>query len=411
MKRLLRFAGFLLALVPAGWIVGYCAQQWRSMQSSTAQIPLAPARLGEFLVLVPCRGELVAGRSVQITAPMSVQGLQIVWLAPAGEAIKEGDPAIRFDPSAVRQQLVEKEAGLRQAQASLEQAHAEARIREEEDRRALSAARYQVERARIEVSKQEVVSALQGEESRIDLGIAEEKLRTQQATGDMHAAASKARIASLDRVRRQAESEVNLAKRRLETMEVKAPLNGVIVFMPNYSQGWMNAKPFKVGDSVWPGSSIAEIPELASIEMKGKLEEIDRGRIAAGMPVRIHLDPMPEKVFQGKLAALSPLTEQSFEWPPTRSFRASARFQDPDPRLRPGMNGRIDVIVDRIPNAISVPSKAVFTRNGQPVVYRMERGLHVPVQVKVVARNVDEVAIEGLPAGAQVALTEPEPSK
>lgn len=411
MKRVGRFAAMLLALAPAGWIVNYFLQQWRSMQAVSAQAPVATARKGEFLVLVPCRGELVAGRSVQITAPMSVQGLQIVWLAPSGEAIKEGDPAIRFDPSAVRQQLVEKEAALRQSDASLEQALAEARIKEEEDRRALSAARYQVERARIEVSKQEVVSALQGEESKIDLGLAEERLRTQQATNDMHTAASKARIASLERVKSQAEAEVAITKRRLEKMEVKAPLSGVIVYMPNYSQGWMNAKPFKIGDSVWPGSSLAEIPELSSIEMKGKLEEIDRGKISAGMPVRIRLDPMPEKVFTGKLSALSPLTEQSFEWPPTRNFRASARFDEPDERLRPGMNGRIDVIVDRLPNAISVPSKAVFTKDGKPVVYRMERGSPVAVEVKVVARNVDEVALEGLAEGVQVALVEPEAAK
>ena len=38
------------------------------------------------------------------------------------------------------------------------------------------------------------------------------------------------------------------------------------------------------------------------------------------------------------------------------------------------MNGNMDVIVSRIPNAISIPAKAVFTRNGKPIVYVAEKG-------------------------------------
>ena len=40
------------------------------------------------------------------------------------------------------------------------------------------------------------------------------------------------------------------------------------------------------------------------------------------------------------------LTEQSFEWPPTRSFKGYARLVKSDPRLRPGMNGGMDVTPD-----------------------------------------------------------------
>ena len=68
----------------------------------------------------------------------------------------------------------------------------------------------------------------------------------------------------------------------------------------NYSQGWMNAKPFKVGDQVWPGSIIAELPDLSTLEMKGKLEEIDRGKINADQDARILVDSFPEKPFPAK---------------------------------------------------------------------------------------------------------------
>ena len=257
-------------------------------------LPVAPARKGDFLVIVRCRGELKARRSMQITAPVNVPSLRIVWQAPSGSTVKSGDPVVRLDPSSTRQQLQEKEAALQQAQATLDQAVAEARITAEQDQRDLSTSKYDVERARMEASKAEIVSKLQGEESRIDLGLAEQKLRVQEATVNLHDTSGKAKIASLTRQRDQAQTEVDLTKHRLAQMELKAPLGGIVMYLPNYSQGWMNAKPFQVGDQVWPGGVVAEIPDLSTLEMEGKVEEIDRGRVAAGDEARVRIDSLPE---------------------------------------------------------------------------------------------------------------------
>lgn len=109
------------------------------------------------------------------------------------------------------------------------------------------------------------------------------------------------------------------------------------------------------------------------------------------------------------LIAISPLTEQGFEWPRTSSFRAYGHIRQPDPRLRPSMNGNMDVIVNRIPNAISIPAKAVFTSHGKPIVYVAEKGGYRAVEVELLARNPDEVAVKGIKAGTLVTLVEVKP--
>jgi multidrug efflux pump subunit AcrA (membrane-fusion protein) len=406
-RKYLRRAGAVVLAAAAVAAGAAGLRQFRRVQAAES-LATAPARQGEFLVIVRCRGELRARRSVQITAPVNVPELRIVWLATPGMIVREGGPVIRFDPSSAKQQLNERQAALQQAQATLEQAEAQARITAEEDKRDLAQARYQVERARLEVTKTEIVSRLQGEESKIDLALAEKSLRVQEATVQLHQASDRARIASFTRQRDKAREELEITEYRLAQMELKAPLTGLINFLPNYSQGWMNAKPFKVGDQAWPGGALAEIPDLNTLEMEGKVEEIDRGRIAAGHDVRVRIDSIPELTFPAKLDGISPLTEQAFEFPPTRSFRGYARIEKPDPRLRPSMNGSMDIVVKRIPNAISVPAKAVFTRNGKPVVYAAERGVYGAAPVEVLARNPDEVAISGISAGTQVTLVEPE---
>lgn len=375
-------------------------------------IPTAIAHKGTFSVLVHCRGELTASRSVQLISPLDVADLQIVWLAPAGSTVKKGASVVRFDPSRLTQDLKEKQAALMQAQAVLEQASAQARITADQDALDLSTARYAAEKARLEASKKAIVSAMDGEKSSIDLGLAEEKLKVQAATTAMHKASGRAKIASQARLRDEALADLARTKRSLSQMELKSPINGLVNYLPNYSQGWMNAQPFKVGDHVSSGQAVAEIPDLSTLEMESKVDEVDRGRIALGAAVLVHVDALPEKTFDAKLQSISPLTEQSFnEWPPTRSFRAFAHTGDPDDRLRPGMNAAADIVESRLDNAISIPARALFTAQGKPVVYLKENKEFRQTAVRVKARNSDEVAVDGIAPGSTVALLEPTKGK
>ena len=371
-------------------------------------VPTVVAHKGEFLVLVHSRGELTALRSVQLRAPEDVPDLQIVFLAPPGSEVTPGQTVIRFDPSKAQQQLKERAASLKQAQGSLDQAVAQARITAEQDKLDLEQARYAVEKARLEASKQSIVSAIQGEESHIDLGVAEEKLRVEQATVALHKASDAAKIASATRLRDQEQAEIDLANRQLAKMEVRSPLRGIVSWESNESQGWMNAQPFKVGDHAWPGGLIGEIPDLSTLEMESRVDEMDRGKITPGAAVLIHIDALPETTFPAHLASISPLTEQSFnDWPPTRSFKAYARLDKADPRLLPGMNAGADFVITRIPDAISIPAKALFTRNGKPIVYLRTGAGYQAREVTVLARNPEDVAIAGVEAGATIAVAAP----
>jgi multidrug efflux pump subunit AcrA (membrane-fusion protein) len=256
MKRL---RPWLVAVVLCALIAGagYAARYLRRTQN-VVDVPMVPAREGEFQVIVSCRGDLVARRSVQILAPQ-VPNLNIVWTASPGSNVKAGDVVVKFDRGGAERQLRENEAALQQAAAPLQQAEADARITAEQDRRDLAAARYAVEKARLEVTKAEIVSVLQAEESKISLGLAEEKLHVQEAANSTHAASDAAKIASARRLLDKAREDRDLTRERLARMELQSPLDGVFVLLNNNSQGWMNAKPFKAGDNVWPGSAIAEI--------------------------------------------------------------------------------------------------------------------------------------------------------
>jgi HlyD family secretion protein len=400
----------ILVAIAVVVVVGAIAEGVSRMRKVQAAVnpPTARARKGEFAVIVVCRGELTVKRSVQLVAPVNVPDLKIVWLAPPGGAIKPGQPVVRFDPSSAKQQVDEKTAALRQAQATVDQAVAQARITAEQDKLDLANARYQVERARLEASKQAIVSVIQGEESKVDLESAQMKLKVQEATVNLHKASDDAKIASVTRQLAKAQAELNLAKERFGEMEMKAPIDGVVVYQMNNSQGWANRQPFKVGDHVWSGAPLAVIPDLSTIRMEGRLDEVDRGRVTAGAEARVHVDAFPEQTMAAKVASVSPLTMVTFgEWPPVRSFHVYGEIQKPDARLRPDMNGSMDVITARLPNAISIPGKAIFTSDGKPIAYVAQKdGTYRAVNVQILARNPDEIAVSGIAENSVVSLSD-----
>jgi multidrug efflux pump subunit AcrA (membrane-fusion protein) len=403
-----RIRGWLILLVILAAAAGSAFGVYRMRQTATAvDLPVAAARPGEFLAIIRCRGDLKAGHSVQINTPI-VPNLRISWMAPAGETVQAGESLIKFDSSSATQQLAQKDAALRQAEASLQQALAQSQITAEQDKSDLEQARYTVERAKLEVTRLTIKSRIDGDEAKVDLATAEQKLKAQEAAVALHAASDKAKIASLTRLRDQANADVELMKSRIAQMEIKAPITGIPSYANNYSQGWNNARPFKVGDNVAAGMNLGEIPDLQSLEMDVKVEEIDRGRITLGADVRVRVDSLPEVNVGAKLDRISPLAELStYEWPPTRAFHAYARIPKPDPRMRPAMNGGMDIIINRIPKAVSIPAKALFTRDGKPIVYLADKGHYTPAAVEVQARNPDEVAVKGIPAGVMVALVDP----
>jgi HlyD family secretion protein len=398
---------FVVLLMAGGAAAG--VYRLRHVQTDT-DLPVIQAKQGEFLVIVRCRGEVLARQSAQIYTPI-VPGLRIAWMSPGGEKVNEGDPIIRFDSSQAQQQLMQKKAALQQAQAALDQWMAQSRITVEQDKSDFADAQYTVERSKLQVLVATGKSKIEGEEAAVDQGVAEQKLKVQDATVALHRVADQAKMASLTRLRDQAKADVDLTQARIDQMEIKAPGSGLLIFNMNYQGAFSSsdAKPYKVGDNVYSGMGLGEIPDMSTLELEGKIEETDRGRITNGQDVVVKVDALPELSLPAKLSQISPLAEVSLnEYPPTRSFKAAARILTPDKRLRPGMNGGMDIVVNRIANAISIPAKALFTKNGNPVVYLGSGANFRAVEVKVDARNPDEVAVSGIPAGSTVALVDVE---
>jgi multidrug efflux pump subunit AcrA (membrane-fusion protein) len=79
-----------------------------------------------------------------------------------------------------------------------------------------------------------------------------------------------------------------------------------------------------------------------------------------------------------------------------------------DVLLRPGMLADVEIIVEKIPDAIHVPTQAIFERDNKPFVYVRLRDQWAERPVKIAKRTESTVVLSsGVNPGELVALADP----
>ncbi len=371
-------------------------------------IPTLEVKRGEFIDSVQFRGEVKAMKSVPISAPAEAGDLEIVKIAADGTQLKQGDTIVEFDKTKTEQELAQYRSTLKSARAEIEQARAQARLKEEEDVTAVMKARYDVEAAKLDASKQEIVSRIEGAEAKLKVADAEQKLHEMEEKVKSDRAVNKATIESKTQASKKAAYDVQRAERALTKMILRAPLAGMISLVPVWRPE--GEVPFKPGDRAWPGALMAELPDVSSLRISARVDETERGRIAVKQSVTAQLDAIPDRQFTGNIDQISTIASIDFSagWPIPRNFNLEIALDQADTRLKPGMTAQLTVVVDRVPDALSIPSEASFQKSGQTVAYVWEGSNFQEHAIDIGRRSRNRILVaKGLRAGDRVALKDP----
>jgi HlyD family secretion protein len=160
------------------------------------EVPTFDVKRGEFIDSIDFRGEVKAMKSITISAPAEAGDLQIVKIAADGTQVKQGDVVVQFDKSKTEQDLAQHRSSLKSARAEIEQAKAQARLTEEEDVTAVKKSQFELETAKLDASKQEILSKIEGAEANLKVADAQQKLHEVEEKLKADRALSKATIES-----------------------------------------------------------------------------------------------------------------------------------------------------------------------------------------------------------------------
>jgi len=352
---------------------------------------------------------------VPIAAPQTPD-LQIVRLAADGKPIKKGDIVVEFDAAAQEERYLEKSTEVRQVDSEIIQKEAQHSIADEQNAMLVMRSEYDLERAKLEASKQEILSEIEGLKNRITVRVSEGELQKSKTTAEATDISQQADIVQLEEKKNKAIRDLERTKSYLGNMVLRAPVDGVVQIRPNTrAQGSSSRSrpPFQEGDSVWAGAEIADIPDLSSMVVEFRVEEIDRGRARIGQKVRGRVDAVAGAVFEGAIEWLSPIATLIFRrFPPEKNFPARARIAKIDDQLRPGMSASVEIIVEERPNVLVIPAKASFQIEGKPTVFIRSGNGFRRQTIDVLARNANEIVVSGdINEGEVIALENPESNR
>ena len=412
-KKTTRAAAFLLA-VGLGASGISCRQT--TVLAGDAEVPTTTVKEVDLQLKVFTKGALHTEQSRGLSAPPIAGGtLQIVQLAAAGAHVHAGDVVLEFDPSQQEYNLAQNRSDLEQADQEIVKAKADAAVQTAEDQTALLKAKYAVRKAELEVSKNEILSSIDGQKNVLALDEAKRALTQLEQDIRSHGASNDAALAISQEKHHKARPEMDQAELNIKNMKITSPIDGLMVIHGNrdstggFFMDGMTLPDYHVGDQVNPGSSIAEVIDSSHLEISAQVGETDRTNLKTGQSVEIKVDALPGESFTGRVRTVGGATAREF-WDDNakHKFDVAIQLDRADPRLRPGFEAQLSILGDHLTHAVSLPAEAVFEHAGKKIVY-CERGRGFEMQeVKVLALSEGRAILEGIPVGTVVALVNPD---
>src|SRR6266568_5541375 len=165
-----------------------------------------------------------------------------------------------------------------------------------------------------------------------------------------------------------ARGKLDVAKANLERTEtllnyarITAPFSGIITkrmvdpgaFIPAATSG-----------STAQNAAIVTLTDLNRVRLQVAVPELESSLVAADQPVRLSVDGLPGRNFDGKITRFSySLDDQN------KTMLAESELPNPKFELRPGMYAIVKIGIERKEDALLVPVDALFVEKSGPSLF------------------------------------------
>ena len=299
-------------------------------------------------------GQIVPEQEIQVKSQIS--GIVKTCYVEVGDRVEKGDHLFEIIPDPTPLEVTEAERNLELAEVAYRQARTElARYKKLLDSGVLARDKYD---SQTETHDQ---SQIQLELSRERLTLLREgKLARKSGRGD------------IDSI-------------------IRAPASGTVL-----------ERQVNPGDPVVPlttfqaGTALMTLADMSSLLFKGTVDEIDVGKLAEGLPVRIQIGALPDAEIKGGLTRIAPKAKEKEG---STLFDVEVEITDRGGiLLRAGYSANCDIIIQEKADVVLVPERLVLFEDerafvelppddpeGEPVKQEITVGLSDGLQVEVVA--------------------------
>lgn len=147
---------------------------------------------------------------------------------------------------------------------------------------------------------------------------------------------------------KQAQAALDLAKQGLSDADIRSPIDGVVA-----------ERKVEPGMQLGAGKDVARIVSLQHIYFDAQLSATQYAQVQSGMLVKITVDALPGRSFQGHVSKIYPVASST-----ARSFTVRIDIANEGYTLRPQMFARGQIVLDTHSHALLIPRDAVLDFSG-----------------------------------------------
>lgn len=289
-------------------------------------------------------GELAAIESRAFVMPRFGRmwfNLKVIGLLKHGSVVKAGDSIIQLDPADVKKMIIDKQSQLETQLAVIEKLKVDQNNKEQElnsqlksETATFNLRKLELEAARFESERIRKINQLQFNQAKIDYAKVQRQMKSNKIIriNDMKIQVLRAN---------QLKTELKDAKAILPKLTIRTPISGIFQIGKNWRTGDM----IKIGDEVYPGNNMGNVPDLTWMKVNSSVGERDFLKIRKGQKVIVRLDALPKIKFDGEVTYIGRLCHLKDEKSKQKVFDVEVKMLKSDERLKPGMTVSCEYIL------------------------------------------------------------------
>lgn len=186
--------------------------------------------------------------------------------------------------------------------------------------------------------------------------------------------------------------ELQKLENQLNDLNLKAPSDGIVI----YADHIFEPRKVQVGDVVFSGFPVINLPDLTELEILARVNEVDGPRLSIGQAAQVFLDSYPDIKINGKIKDISQTAAKAgtSRSDTTKIFKVVVSLEKTlTDIMKPGMSAQVEVnLVENTPK-ILVPRFAVEFHNKQAQVFKQVGEELQPIAINILASDFRFYAI------------------
>ncbi len=417
-RRLPWIAGALVLVVIAAAVATAVSRRVRRLAPVIpgAATLYAPVARGKLVRTLRVGGVLAARQFAGISAP-SLRGggpggsqLTLVRAAAAGALVKQGELLAEFERQTQQNTFEDRQAEVISLTDQIAKRRAELEVERAQRQTELVKGRADLDAARLENRRNEVISRIDAEKNQQALAEAEASLNMFKQTAQMREDVAAAELKLLEIRRDRERLQMENARLNFERLFIRAPISGLVVRPPIWKGNSMGV--VQEGDQVRPGVAFLQVVDSSKMLVRAQVNQLDAALLRPGLRGVVRLDAYPDLRFSAQLETLGTLGQAPGWWTRyVKTFSALFSVEGQDPRLLPDISASVDVELEEATDAVLAPRGAVVRQagsDGTGFVWVKQGDQVQRREIKLGLKNDTHWAVtEGLKEGEMVALFPP----